>query len=265
MSRLTCLLLVAALVWGFGRVRAAGAPPNIVIILVDDLGWTDLGVYGSRFHHTPNLDRLAGEGLRFTDAYSACTVCSPTQAVVLTGKHPARLHFTDGVPGDTRPKARLKPPAWSQGMDPGEPNLARQLKAAGYATAIIGLLTDREGLEAIAFMEANRSRPFFLFLADHAVHPPITGKPAVTARYRAEADPWSGQHDAEYAALLESVDDSVGRIRSRLGESGIASNTVIVFTSDNGGLVLGGDRAPTSNWPLRSGKGDCTKGGSVSL
>ncbi len=308
MSRLRRVLLAVCLVCGGFVANAAGTPPNLVVILVDDLGWTDLGAYGSHFHHTPNIDRLAQEGMRFTDAYASCTVCSPTRAALLTGKHPARLHLTDWIPGDNRPTARLRPPAWSPGLDPNEPNLARQLKSAGYATAIVGkwhlggtnsrpealgfdlnrggdergqpphyfspyglptlpdgpkdeFLTDREGLEAVAFIEANRSRPFFLFLSHYAVHQPIAGKPDVVAGYRAQADPRAGQHHAEYAALIESVDDCLGRIRTRLGELGLATNTVIVFTSDNGGLVSGGDRAPTSNWPLRSGKGDSFEGG----
>jgi arylsulfatase A len=303
------LLLLAALLLFLGLpVPLAAAPPNVIVILVDDLGWTDLGCYGSRFHRTPHLDQLAREGVRFTDAYSACTVCSPTRAALLTGQHPARLHVTDWIPGDGRPKGKLRSPEWNRRLDPAQPTLARQLKTAGYATAVIGkwhlggtnstpaqfgfdvnrggdhrgqppryvspyglpelpdgpageFLTDRESQEAVAFIEANRARPFFLYLPHYAVHQPIAGKPEVVAKYQAAAQAHEGQRNAEYAALLESVDDSVGRIRASLEALKLATNTVIVFTSDNGGLVRGGPRAPTSNWPLRSGKGDCYEGG----
>jgi arylsulfatase A-like enzyme len=286
--------------WAADRVR-----PNVIVILVDDLGWADLGCYGSRFHQTPHLDRMAREGLRFTDAYSACTVCSPTRAALLTGKSPARLHLTDWIAGHPAPKAKLLPPDWSKRLDPSEPTVASRLKTAGYATASIGkwhlgaettpeaygfdvnvagdhrgqppryvapydlpklpdgpageFLTDRECSEALAFIEKNRSQPFFLYLPHYAVHTPIAGKTNVVAKYEARTP--DHQRNPVYAALLESVDDSVGRIRAQLDTLGLATNTVILFTSDNGGLVMGGDRRPTSNFPLRSGKGDVYEGG----
>jgi arylsulfatase A-like enzyme len=281
------------------------AKPNVVVILVDDLGWADLGCYGSRFHQTPHLDRLAREGLRFTDAYSACTVCSPTRAALLTGKSPARLHLTDWIEGHPAPKAKLLPPDWTRKLDPGESTVASRLKSAGYATASIGkwhlgegttpeqfgfdlnvagdhrgqppryfspyglpklkdgpageFLTDRECSEALAFIEKNRAQPFFLYLPHYAVHTPLGGKPDVIAKYKSRTP--DHQRNAVYAALLESVDDSVGRIRAQLDTLGIATNTVILFTSDNGGLVLGGSERSTSNFPLRSGKGDVYEGG----
>ena len=284
---------------------AAPAKPNVIVILVDDLGWADLGCYGSRFHLTPNLDRLAHDGTRFTDAYSACTVCSPTRAALLTGKSPARLHLTDWIAGHPAPKARLSPPDWSKRLDPSEPTIASRLKSAGYTTASIGkwhlgqdttpeqfgfdlnvagdhrgqppryiapynlpklpdgpdgeFLTDRECSEALAFIEKNRSNPFFVYLPHYAVHTPLAGKSNVVAKYTARTP--DAQRNPTYAALLESVDDSVGRIRSKLDALGIATNTVILFTSDNGGLVLGGDHRATSNFPLRSGKGDVYEGG----
>ncbi len=283
----------------------AAVQPNVIVILVDDLGWSDLGCYGSRFHQTPHLDRLAWDGMRFTDAYSACTVCSPTRAALLTGKHPARLHLTDWIAGHAAPKAKLSPPDWIRQLDPAQPTVASRLKSAGYATAQVGkwhlgsntppekvgfdvnrggdhrgqppryvspyglakledgpdgeYLTDRECSEAMGFIEANRTRPFFLYLAHYAVHTPIQAKPEIVAKYQARTP--DIQRNAAYAAMLESVDESVGRIRSRLDELGLATNTVIVFTSDNGGLVLGGESAPTSNFPLRSGKGDVYEGG----
>jgi len=297
-----CTMLLACVGWMIS-LRAADRP-NVIVILVDDLGWADLGCYGSRYHQTPHLDRLARDGMRFTDAYSACTVCSPTRAALLTGKHPARLHVTDWIAGHPAPKAKLSPPDWTRQLDPAEPTLAGRLKSAGYTTAIIGkwhlgsntppdrvgfdvnlggdhrgqppryfspyglptledgpegeYLTDREAKEAVGFIEKNRAAPFFLLLSHYAVHTPLQAKPEVVARYRARTS--DAQHNPTYAAMLESVDDSVGRIRSKLVELGIATNTVIVFTSDNGGLVLGGDAAATSNFPLRSGKGDVYEG-----
>jgi arylsulfatase A len=300
---LTLLLLAFGPVLGI-RANAA-SQPNVIVILVDDLGWADLGCYGSRFHQTPNIDHLAQDSMRFTDAYSACTVCSPTRASLLTGKTPARLHITDWIAGHDAPKAKLRPPAWTQRLDPLEPTLASRLKSAGYATASIGkwhlgtnstpeaygfdlnaggdhrgqppryvspyglpklsdgppgeFLTDRECAEALKFIEQNRTHPFFLYLPHYAVHTPLAGKPEIIEKYRHRTS--DEQANATYAALLESVDDSVGRIRSRLTELGLSTNTVVIFTSDNGGLVLGGDTKSTSNFPLRSGKGDAYEGG----
>lgn len=293
-----CLALIALL------SKGVAAPPNVIVILVDDLGWADLGCQGSQYHQTPHIDAMAREGMRFTDAYSACTVCSPTRAALLTGKHPARLHLTDWIAGHAAPKAKLSPPAWSQRLDPSEPTLASRLKSAGYATAAVGkwhlgtnsrpqqfgfdvnhggdhrgqppryvspyslpeladgpqgeFLTDRECAEAIRFIEAQQGKPFFLYLAHYAVHTPLDGKRDVVAKYKARTP--DDQRNAVYAALLESVDDSVGNLRATLQRLGIATNTIVVLTSDNGGLVLGKDR-PTSNRPLRSGKGDVYEGG----
>ncbi len=116
----------------------AGRPPNVIVILVDDWGTTDLGCYGSKLYETPNIDRLASEGVRFTTGYSACTVCSPTRAALMTGKYPARLHLTDWIAGHGRPHAKLKIPDWTKFMKHEEVTLAEQFKAAGYATASIG-------------------------------------------------------------------------------------------------------------------------------
>jgi arylsulfatase A-like enzyme len=295
----------AVILSAFCLLSGTAAPPNIIVILVDDLGWADLGCQGSQFHLTPHIDRMAREGMRFTDAYSACTVCSPTRAALLTGKHPARLHLTDWIPGHAAPRAKLSPPEWTPRLDVAEPTLASRLKSAGYATAAIGkwhlgegttpeqfgfdlnlggdqrgqppryvspyglpklpdgpsgeFLTDRESAEAMRFIEAHRERPFFLQLWHYAVHTPIAGKPEAVKRFQARKG--DDQRNPVYAALLESVDESVGRIRAQLERLGVATNTVLVFTSDNGGLVLGGDARPTSNRPLRSGKGDVYEGG----
>lgn len=285
----------------FARAR----PPNVIIVLVDDLGWRDLGCQGSQFYETPNLDRLAREGMRFTQAYSACTVCSPTRASLLTGKYPARLHLTDWIAGHVRPKAKLKVPEWQKHLPLAERTLAEALKDAGYATASIGkwhlggsefypdrqgfdvniggtdrgqppsyfspygiptladgpkgeFLSDRLTDEALKFIERNRAAPFFIYLPHYAVHTPLMGKPEVVAKYQRQADAQNPQHNPTYAALVESVDDSVGRIRQKLVDLKLADQTVFVFTSDNGGLVL---REITSNRPLRAGKGSSYEGG----
>lgn len=307
-NRLT--LLAAALLLSALAGQAATPTPhlNLILVIADDLGWADLGCYGSSFHRTPHLDQLARDGVRFTDAYSACTVCSPTRASLLTGKYPARLQLTDWIAGHERPDAPLHIPNWRKHLSTNEWNLARCFHAAGYATAAIGkwhlgdsnhypdkqgfdlnrggtdkgqppryvapygiptlsdgpkgeFLTDREAAEACRFIEEHPKQPFFLYLAHYAVHQPIAGKPEVVERYRRAASENNPQHNADYAALLESVDDSLGRIRETLIRTGQASNTIVVFTSDNGGLVLGGAKAPTSNDPLRSGKGSPYEGG----
>jgi arylsulfatase A len=284
---------------------AASRPPNFIFILTDDLGWTDLGCQGSTFYETPHLDRLAREGMRFTQAYSACTVCSPTRASILTGQYPARLHVTDWIEGHKRPYARLQVPDWTMHLPLEAMNLARALGGAGYVSASIGkwhlgaqpfwperqgfavnlggcdrgqppsyfspyriptltdgpvgeFLTDRECAEALRFVEQNRDRPFFLYLAHHAVHTPLMGKSNVVEKYRARAQPGAPQRNPLYAALIESVDDSVGRLLGKLDNLRLADKTVVFFTSDNGGLVL---NDVTSNLPLRAGKGSAYEGG----
>ncbi|HEY8504251.1 MAG TPA: sulfatase [Gemmataceae bacterium] len=132
---------VLALATWAGVPPCAGAgdrPPNVVLILADDLGWTDLGCFGSDLHETPNLDRLAAQGTKFTAAYAACTVCSPTRAAILTGKYPARLHVTDWIHGHRRPFARLLPPKWTEHLPRDEVTIAEVLKTAGYATGHVG-------------------------------------------------------------------------------------------------------------------------------
>jgi len=265
---------------------AAGAAPvrrpNIVFILIDDLGWHDLGCYGSRI--------------------SACPVCSPTRASILTGKYPARLHLTDWIPGGRRWR-KLRPPEWKKFMPIEEVTIAEALKKAGYVCGHVGkwhlggpkyrpeaqgfdfnfagdhrgqppsyfwpyripnvktgkpgeYLTDRSTDEAIGFIEANKDRPFFLYFAHYAVHTPLQAKKDKTEKYRRLGRPPRGVNSATYAAMIESVDESVGRVVAKLDELGIADNTVVFFMSDNGGLQW-----VTSNAPLRAGKGTLYEGG----
>src|SRR4051794_12466231 len=121
-----------------GKITAADRPPNVILILIDDMGWTDLSCYGSKFYETPNIDRLAASGMRLTHSYSACTVCSPTRSAVMTGKYPARLHITDWIAGSERPNAKLKIPDWRQYLPHEEITIAEVFKANGYATGHIG-------------------------------------------------------------------------------------------------------------------------------
>jgi arylsulfatase A len=320
MSRARCLLgvlLFQGIVSAPGSWGAADTRPNVVLIVADDLGGADLACYGSRFHHTPSLDRLAASGRRFTQAYAACPVCSPTRAAIMTGKYPARLHLTDWVPGrPDRPDQKLRRPALRQELPLDEVTLAEVLKGAGYATAHMGkwhlgglgfeptrqgfdlniggddrghppsyfapfggkgralpglgdapegqYLTDRLTTEAESFIASHRSAPFFLYLPHFAVHTPIQGKADLVGHYA----PWDGtphgrQENPTYAAMLESLDESVGRVVAAIEKAGIADRTVVIFTSDNGGLATReGPLTPaTNNAPFREGKGWLYEGG----
>lgn len=313
----TTLFLVLALVPVPGD--AEEVLPNLVLIVADDLGWADLGCYGSKFHRTPRLDQLAVAGRRFTQAYAACPVCSPTRAALMTGKYPARLHLTDWLPGrGDRPSQKLKQPTIQQQLPLEEVTLAEVLKANGYTTALIGkwhlggegfeptrqgfdlniagdstgtalsywapfqrqgrtmpglenapageYLTDRLTTEAERFIEdaAARSRPFFLYLPHYAVHTPMTAKPEMVARYpRWDGIPHGRQENPIYAAMLESLDESVGRVLAKLDQLGLTQQTIVIFTSDNGGLATaeGPNTPATNNAPLREGKGWLYEGG----
>jgi len=292
---------------------AATRPPNIVFILIDDMGWKDVGCNGSKFYETPNIDALSRRGIRFTNAYAACPVCSPTRVSILTGKYPARLHLTDWLPGrgDMNTQKLLRPKIIDH-MPLEENNLAKALKAAGYRSASIGkwhlgdeqylpekqgfdvnvagtkagsppggyfhfhtptltlpaknddeYLTDRLTDEAEKFIEQSKDGPFFLYFAHYAVHIPLMAKAALIAHFESKARPDDPQNNAIYAAMIQSVDESVGRIVKKLDALHLSDNTIIVFTSDNGGLaVKEGPHTPsTSNAPLRGGKGDLFDGG----
>lgn len=302
------LLLLVLFVLATPCFGAPSRPPNVIVVLVDDLGLTDLSCYGSQFYETPNIDQLAKDGVKFTQAYSASTVCSPTRAALLTGKYPARLHLTDWIPGYPSQANKLKSPVWQMFLSPNEITLAQQFKSAGYATALIGkwhlspsekdadaysplkygfdlniggchlgqpgsffspykiptltdspngeFLTDRESSEAVKFIEQNQAKPFFLYLAHYAVHQPIAGKPEVIKKFEQKDAHGLKHSNATYAALISSVDDSLGQIRATLQRLKLSDNTIIVFTSDNGGLT-----PVTDNSPARAGKGSAYEGG----
>lgn len=306
---------------------------NFVVILIDDLGWRDLGCYGSTFYETPNIDQLAARGVRFTDAYAAAPVCSPTRASIITGKHPVRLLLTDFI-GRKEQQKKLITPAYLPFLETEEVTIAEMLKGAGYAAALIGkwhlgyqpfypekqgfdvnigghesghpasyfypykdkeddywdvpglengepgeYLTDRLTNEAIKFIKKNRHHPFFLFLSHYALHSPLEAKKEKIKKYQKkiteinrnkngftkEKDGFTktAQDNAIYAAMLESVDESVGNIVQTLESHNLLKNTVIILTSDNGGFstLKGETWAPTSNLPLRAGKGWLYEGG----
>ncbi len=314
-------------------------PPNFIFILLDDFGWKDLSCYGSGFYETPNLDRLAAQSMRFTDAYATCPVCSPTRASILSGKYPARLGLTNYIhwhnPGH-RDRARLVDAPYVPHLDLQEKSLATALRQHGYATWHVGkwhlgdaphwpdkhgfdvnlggcdhglppkgyfspynlptlangpdgeYLTDRLTDEAIRLIREHRDdQPFFLNLWHYAVHTPIQGKPELVAKYERKAralgldkvktfeegeiHPKSlsvkqrvrrrlVQSDPEYAAMIESMDANVGRLLQAVEEKGVRDNTVVIFTSDNGGLATS-EGSPTSNAPLSEGKGWMYEGG----
>jgi arylsulfatase A-like enzyme len=302
MTKLTRRRVLAGLPFLVLQNGRARQKPNVILCLIDDLGWTDLGCYGSDFYKTPNIDRFAAQSLKFTQAHSPCTVCSPSRAGILTGKYPARLHITDYIPGEQHPKAKLLVPDWLQHLPLEERTMAEALKPLGYRTQHIGkwhlgaepfypehqgfdknlggtfrgqppryfspygietlpdgpkgeYLTDREGDEAVKFVEQNASQPFFLYLAHHAVHNPLQPKKDILAR--CEARPSGVRHNkASYAAMIESMDENFGRLMAKLEGLRLVENTIVIFTSDNGGLI-----GNTVNAPLRVGKGSAYEGG----
>lgn len=300
-------------------------PPNVVLVMADDFGWADAGCYGSRFHQTPNIDRLAERGLRFTDYYAANPLCSPTRASVLTGQYPGRLRFT--TPSGHVPEVVLDP-----GIRPkGPPNqkalipetrtrlpneyvtVAEALKEAGYATAFVGkwhlgrapYLPENQGFDvvvggrenpgppppgnyfapwgidtlptapagthvtdvttdaAIEFLRANRDRSFFLNYWPYSVHAPFQAEPELIEKHRKRVDPSDPQRCPTMAAMIEALDRNVGRLTAALDELGLADNTLLLFTSDNGGNMYSDveGEVPTSNAPLRGGKAMIYEGG----
>ncbi|MCG8600228.1 MAG: sulfatase [Verrucomicrobiales bacterium] len=277
--------------------------PNIVLFLADDLGWTGLRSFGSDFYETPNLDQLAQEGMRFTDAYAACTVCSPTRASILTGKYPARLHLTSFIPGQDRPYAKLNIPDWTKGLEKRHETLPERLQEVGYRTIHVGkwhlnfpgepvdptqhgfdfsqdkppgtkgyfinkggregYVTDYLADVAVEQISKKSEKPFFLYFAFHVPHTPIQGRADLVDEFSKKVDPEATHRNPVYAAMVKSMDLAVGRVLDALDESGAAENTVVVFTSDNGGLTqrYGKHDGFTENLPLRRGKGSAYEGG----
>ncbi len=317
------------------------AQPNIIFMLIDDMGWKDLVCYGSPFYETPHIDRLAREGMRFTDAYAACPVCSPTRASILTGKYPATVGLTDwiDVHNQLHPaRGKVVDVPYLKNLPTCEHSLARALNEGGYQTWHVGkwhlggeghapkdhgfeinvggahqgspgrggyfspwtipplenadvpegtYLTDYLTEQILDLLANKDERPFFLNLCYYQVHTPIQAKEEKIRKYTAKAKELGLdqvqtfaegeyypcdhkkdqrvkrrliQSDPVYAAMIESLDESVGRILDALDESGEVQNTLIVFTSDNGGLATS-EGSPTCNAPLAEGKGWMYEGG----
>lgn len=316
-----------------GQSKAVKQKPNIVFFLVDDLGWKDTGPYGSIFYETPNIDRLAAESVRFTQAYAASPVCSPTRASLMTGKYPARLHATDWF-GAEQPgyllkeprmgvQQKLLPAAYEENLPLKEVTLAESLKQGGYHTFIAGKwhlglteefwpenqgfdvnkggnswggpvsyfspyknprltdgpvgehLPDRLANETNTFIEQHANGPFFVYHSFYSVHEPLQArkdliekyeqkrkKLSLTDEYKKEgsSNVRANQSHVINAAVIEAMDQALGKVVDKLKALKIYDNTVIVFFSDNGGVSIGQD-LPTSNYPLRGGKGWLYEGG----
>src|SRR5699024_10705874 len=329
--------------------KASKKKPNIIFILVDDLGWKDLGTYGSSFYESPNIDQLAEEGMKFTDAYASSTVCSPSRSSIMTGQYPVHTGITDWIPGRQNtsgplPTQALLPQEFTMNLPDSLETIAETLQKHDYTTFFAGkwhlglnpsswpkergfdynfggwaagspssgdmdgyfspfqnpklsdgpkgeFLTDRITSETIEFIrdEAKKDNPFFAFLSFYAAHTPLQSKDKYVEKFKEKARSlgldtlkqfsdegsskgrarWmSGistrlvQSNPVYAGLIYSVDENVGRIMKTLEQTGISEETIVVFTSDNGGLsTLPNPNAPTSNEPLHFGKGWAYEGG----
>ncbi len=267
------------------------AKPNIVFILCDDLGVNDLHCYGRGDHRTPNLDRLARDGMRLTSAYAAQSICSPSRAAILTAKTPGRLHLTTYLPGRANSVAQklLHPPiALQVGLE--EKTLPDYFKSAGYTTAAIGKWhiggngfgpaehgfdvvkapsvnttpSATEGSKgeyamtrfAEEFIEAHHAQPFVLYLAHNTPHIPYKATPEQAAAH-------AGAFEPVYAAVIETLDTVVGRVLAKLEALKLTEKTLVIFTSDNGGLHVpeGPHARVTHNTPYRAGKGFLYEGG----
>lgn len=273
---------------------------NIVFILADDLGWNQVGYHGlGDYYETPNIDRIAAEGIQFTDAYSASSICTPARVSLMTGKNPARVHITDYLPGGLFPFKPLKSPDIKPYLPIDEKTIAQIFTDNGYRTAMFGkwhLSTDRRfddpgrffdpenrgfhevlknakpkddhdpfddphHVEAITehsidFLERNKDNPFFLYVSHHVVHRPLIEEPEFISKYENKDGSDLEKNNPIMGAMIERMDDGIGRILDKLNELGLTENTIVIFYSDNGGLEL-----LQSQDPLRGGKAMVFEGG----
>lgn len=281
--------------------------PNILFVLIDDLGWMDLACQGNQLVETPNIDRLASHGMRFTNAYAAAPVCSPTRAAIMTGKAPARLRITNHIPDRpqfTPPNAKLDPAEMFDRLSLEETTIAERLQAAGYATGFFGkwhlagrgdsnfypehqgfdlnvggcafggpptffdpyriptikdrregeYLPDRLADETITFIRRHREKPFAAFLWNYTVHWPMEAPEPLLKKYADRKGP--GLNDTRYGAMIEAMDASIGKVIDELDRLSLADDTLVIFTSDNGGFA-----GVSDNRPLRAAKGHLYEGG----
>jgi uncharacterized sulfatase len=288
--------------------------PNIIFIFIDDLGWKDVGCYGNDFIDTPRIDKLAAEGMRFTDFYASGAVCSPTRCAVQSGQNQARIGITAHIPGHWRPFERVITPQTTMALPLDVVTVAESLKTAGYSTGYVGkwhlgrgdkfgpsrqgydfaaeingphlpgkyrvfgrkdlkpkpgqFRTDFEAELCETFIADNREKPFFLMLSPYVVHIPLASKAALVDKYTARAK----QRKVDlphpvYAAMVEETDALVGRVVDAVEKNGLAKNTMIVFTSDNGGLYRrydyneAADDDVATQAPLKGEKGSLHEGG----
>ncbi len=321
---------LTACVSGVGS-RKPFTRPNFVFILVDDLGWRDVGCFGSSFYETPNIDRLGREAMRFTNAYAASPVCSPTRASIMTGKYPARMDTTDFFdapqPGHGKNKNKpLQPAAYINRLPLEEVTIAEALRQADYSTFFAGKwhlgpseeywpkrqgfdvnkggwskgtpgrpgryfvpygnprledgpegehLPDRLANETVKFIKANKEKPFLAYLSFYSVHVPLQSRADLEQKYTEKKNKlglkakWGKegqrkvrlvQEHAVYAGMVDAMDKACGKVLDALRELALDDNTVVIFMSDNGGLSTS-EGHPTSNLPLRAGKGWLYEGG----
>lgn len=284
--RLYPLFLYGLFVLGLARLTAADAPrPNILFILTDDQGWPTLGSYGNRRVPTPHLDRLAADGVRFTDAY-VLPQCTPTRAALLTGQQAARNGFWHVIPWYGTPWAPVREPAFTENLPRDAFTFPKALRAAGYRTGMAGkwhLTTNADGNyvslkaeaagrygfdfsappgpgsqnegdkhvdyltdQAIAFIRRERAGPWFFYLAHHTLHGKVSAPPDLVARHLARGEPATGLHNATYLAAIQHLDTSIGRLLAALEELGQRERTLVVFLSDNGGVFQGYNKTPST-------------------
>jgi arylsulfatase A-like enzyme len=295
------LLWVIGLLPAVLCVPAVGADlprPNIVLIVADDLGWTDLGDFGSTYYQTPHLDRLCRQGVKFTAAYTCGPNCAPTRACLMSGLYSPR-HGIYTVSSGARGEAKFRkliPPDNKVTLGPSFVTVAETLKQGGYATGHFGkwhlgttpesspsaqgfeaeVQRSQRGSEdkytaelvdhAVEFIARQRDRPFFLYLPFYAVHTPINARPETIDKYRPRK-PVGGHRNPAYAAMLDNLDEGIGRVLDRLDALTLADRTVVIFTSDNGGVGgyrdagIEGGKEITKQTPLKGGKGMLYEGG----
>ena len=343
------ILLFLVTLLAFSCQPKGEKPPNVLFIIADDLGWADLGAYGSKFYETPNLDQLAADGILYTNGYANCPVCSPSRASFQTGKYALKTGVTDWIKGrkahaGPTPNDRWIVPDTKFQLDSTETTLAEALGQKGYKTIFTGkwhlgeeeqywpenqgyeiniggwskgapsrnrkmgyngyfspygnprltdgtpgeYLPDRLTDETIRAIEANKGQPLFICFSYYLVHTPLQAMEGLIRKYTYKKylmgldtlnefihdQPWmafaSGgagrykerviQSNPIYAAMVESLDRNIGRLITYLKDNDMYDNTLIVFTSDNGGLSTA-EGSPTSNLPLRAGKGWLYEGG----
>jgi arylsulfatase A-like enzyme len=297
-----------------GQESASSRKPNIVLILIDDLGYRDVGPTGRGDIDTPHIDQLAREGMTWTNAYSASPVCSPTRAALMSGKSPARVHFSGHITAIGRHRhpadSRIIPPDDLMDLPHEEISLAEVVKPSGYRSISLGkwhigregfwpesqgfdvnvggwthgsppshfypyrndsdwnasiptlaegkrgeYLTDRLTDETISFMQESKDQPFLVYLSHYAVHTPLQAPEDLVRKYENRFGK-DGPVDPTYAAMVEAVDNGVGRIMAALRSLDLEQSTMVIFASDNGA-----DARYTDNRPFREGKGHLYEGG----